>query len=129
GDWNLLVTDNFIADGGSLDAWGLEICTAPASQILDLDTDGVDDTIDNCDGVANADQRDTDGDGFGNYCDPDLNNDGIVNFPDLDMMRAVFFATDDPHSDLNGDGITNFDDLDILKTYFFGSPGPSGIAQ
>ncbi len=129
GDWNLLVTDNFIADGGSLDAWGLEICTAPDSQILDADADGIDDTLDNCAGVANPTQRDTDGDGFGNYCDPDLNNDGRVNFLDLESMQAVFFATDDPDSDLNGDGITNFDDLNILKAYFFGAPGPSGLQQ
>ena len=40
--------------------------------------------------VANADQRDVDGDEFGNVCDPDLNNDGVVNALDLGLLRARF---------------------------------------
>jgi hypothetical protein len=35
----------------------------------DADGDGVDDDLDNCPMVANADQLDTDGDGFGDACD------------------------------------------------------------
>lgn len=36
----------------------------------DLDGDGVPDSVDNCPGVANADQSDRDGDGDGDACDP-----------------------------------------------------------
>ncbi len=94
----------------------------------DADNDGVADVIDNCSGVSNAPQRDTDGDGFGNACDADLDNDGVVNFLDLSIMKDRFFGTD-PDADLNGDGVVNFEDLAILKGQFFQSPGPgpSGV--
>lgn len=36
----------------------------------DTDADGVDDAVDNCPTVPNADQTDTDGDGFGDACVP-----------------------------------------------------------
>ena len=61
----------------------------------DLDSDGIADLVDNCLEVANADQRDTDGDLFGNACDPDLNNDFAVNFADLQIMQSQFFAAPD----------------------------------
>jgi hypothetical protein len=89
----------------------------------DGDADAVPDDTDNCRQLANATQRDTNGDGFGNRCDPDLNDDGTVNFLDLGRMRAVFFGSD-PDADLNGDGLVNFVDLGILRAFFFGPPGP-----
>ena len=90
---------------------------------LDADSDGVPDSVDNCTEVANADQRDTNGDGYGNLCDPDLNDDGTVNFVDLGLMKGVFFSAD-PDADLDGDGAVNFIDLGILRAMFFGPPGP-----
>ena len=90
----------------------------------DTDGDGIADGIDNCTLVANADQRDTNGDGFGNACDADLNNDGVVNFLDLGLLRLAFFS-DDADSDFNGDGAVNFIDLGIMREAFFGPPGPS----
>ena len=37
--------------------------------VIDIDGDGIDDTLDNCLGVSNADQADGDSDGVGNVCD------------------------------------------------------------
>ncbi len=82
--------------------------------------------IDNCMGIDNPDQRDTDGDGYGNMCDPDLNNDGAINFLDLGILKSVFFSSN-ADADLNGDGAVNFLDLGIMKSMFFGAPGPNVI--
>ncbi|MEO1576412.1 MAG: thrombospondin type 3 repeat-containing protein, partial [Pseudomonadota bacterium] len=91
----------------------------------DTDDDLVFDFLDNCTLVANADQRDTDGDGYGNACDPDLNNDGIVNVIDLGQLRLAFFSTGpDLDADFNGDGVVNVVDLGILRSLFFRPPGP-----
>ena len=93
--------------------------------VPDTDGDGVLDDSDNCTLVANADQRDTNGDGYGNACDPDLNNDGIVNVIDLGLLRAAFFDTGpDLDADFNGDGVVNVIDLGLLRALFFQPPGP-----
>ena len=50
----------------------------------DADADGYgDETQDNCPGVANNDQADTDHDGQGDACDDDDDNDGIRDIEDL----------------------------------------------
>ena len=101
---------------------------ATLSIVGDADGDGVLDNADNCTEVANADQRDSNGDGYGNVCDPDLDGSGIVNFADVGLMKAVIF-TSDANADLDGDGIVNFRDVGILKAFIFRPPGPSGIVQ
>jgi hypothetical protein len=87
----------------------------------------VDDGSDNCLGITNTSQRDSDGDGYGNICDADLDNNGRVNFADLAMFRSAF-GTADPNCDLNGDGRVNFTDLAALKSLFGKPPGPSALA-
>ncbi len=97
------------------------------SILPDGDLDNVLDSNDNCQIVANSDQRDTDSDGIGNACDPDFNQDCNINFADLAVMRANFFASGDLVTDLNGDLATNAVDLGIMKSRFFQTPGPSGL--
>ncbi|MEM7081170.1 MAG: dockerin type I domain-containing protein [Pseudomonadota bacterium] len=94
---------------------------------VDTDGDGVQDELDNCVLVSNADQLDTNSDGFGNLCDADLNNDGVINFIDLSLLSSLFLMTDDD-ADLNGDGVVNFIDVSLLSQQFLQVPGPSGIA-
>ena len=96
--------------------------------VIDTDNDGIEDSADNCVTVANADQRDTNGDGYGNVCDADFNDDCVINVIDLGIMRTVFF-TGDGDADLNGDGVVNVLDLGLLRTQFFGAPGPSGTTS
>lgn len=97
----------------------------------DADNDDVLDVIDNCLGVFNPEQTDTNADGFGNDCDADLNNDCAINFLDLSIMSDGFFTNPaspnwNPDADLNGDNLVNFADLNRLSDSFFGTPGPSG---
>lgn len=94
---------------------------------VDGDGDGVCSATDNCTQVANANQRDADGDGIGSLCDADFNQDGVVNFADLARMRTAFFGND-PAVDLNGDGVVNFADLAILRIGMFKPPGPAAAA-
>ena len=90
------------------------------------DADGAGDACDVCTLVANADQRDTDGDGFGNICDADLNNDLTVNLSDFSLFRTAF-GTADPDADLNGDGAVNLSDFSLFRGMFGNAPGPSGL--
>ena len=114
-DRRLRLTNGAASGGGML-----------AYLTVDSDGDGVADTQDNCTLVANANQRDTNGDGYGNICDPDLNNDGIVNIADLTLMRSSI-GTTNADADLNGDGIVNIADITLLRSYVGHPPGPSGL--
>jgi len=50
---------------------------SPRIPRFDRDGDGMGADCDNCPGIANKDQADTDGDALGDVCDPDGDNDGI----------------------------------------------------
>ncbi len=103
-------------------------CSAP---LLDTDEDGVEDALDNCVDLPNADQRDSDADGLGNMCDGDFDQDCLVNFSDLSLQKAVFFMNGDLAEDMTGDETVNFEDLSALKAEFFKdytAANPSGIA-
>jgi hypothetical protein len=80
--------------------------------IIDVDRDGIRDAVDNCPGVANADQANTDGDAFGNACDNcptvanndqlDTDGDGRGNACD----NCPYVANAD-QADSDGDGVGN----------------------
>lgn len=106
----------------------------------DLDGDGIPDTSDNCLGIANADQRDTDADGFGNLCDADVDNDGRVTtswgdlYPtrkrgDLEAIaRTVEAEGYEADHDLDGDGRVDATDVSLAQLWLFRPPGPSAVA-
>ena len=85
--------------------------------VPDTDGDGVIDWTDNCPMLANANQRDTDGDGVGNRCDADLNNDGKVTLVDFAIFRQKF-GTADPDADFNDSGLVTTADLAIFRALF-----------
>ena len=61
--------------------------TAICDVDLDLDDDGIEDDVDNCISIRNADQADFDGDGMGDACDPDDDNDGLDDELDCDPFN------------------------------------------
>lgn len=119
-------------DGFGENPSGFEMTDVQLGKLValpDTDADGVADISDNCTQVANANQRDTNGDGYGNLCDADLNNNGIVNTQDLVVFKAAFGSIGaNLDADFNGDGVVNTKDLTIFKALFGKVPGPSGVA-
>jgi len=75
----------------------------------DTDNDGINDLLDNCASVANADQLDTDSDKKGNACDLDDDNDEI---DDLIEIAAGLDPLDasDAINDLDSDGFSNLEE-------------------
>jgi hypothetical protein len=97
----------------------------------DLDADFVADESDNCLGLANPAQLDTNQDGYGNACDPDYTNDGFVGLPDFSGLSAAWgklpgqpgYSED---VDATGDGLIGLPEFNLFSAYYNGSPGPSG---
>ena len=61
---------------------GIAIFDRTTPPPVDADGDGVPDSIDNCDNVANANQLNSDGDAQGDACDSDDDNDGVADAND-----------------------------------------------
>lgn len=108
-----------VAPGGAF----VQLATLEAGDafgLRDTDDDGVADFYDNAVLVANADQRDTDGDGFGNAIDGDFDQDGRVGSRDFfQFLRAFRTGTDpDGHIDMNGDGFVTTADFGLFLPGF-----------
>jgi len=114
------------------DAHGVSIAYTGMCEDDDADHDLVHDSADNCLGIANWLQWDTDFDQIGNACDPDvapLVNDCVVDYQDLAVLRRNYLVSGPLDTDFNGDGITDKQDLAIMLPYFFGAPGPSALSN
>ncbi|MDE0884028.1 MAG: multicopper oxidase domain-containing protein [Myxococcota bacterium] len=110
-----LTNNNAAGDGGMMTEFTL----------LDQDGESIVDICDNCLGVANPAQVDTDGDLFGNFCDTDLNNDLYADFGDVPLMVRAFIWQEEA-GDFNSDGSVNFYDIARFLDLFNTTPGPSG---
>lgn len=113
----------------------------------DEDSDGVEDAFDNCLGVVNAPQGDTDHDGCGDACDdgnvacdfspapPAIGNpplhDGVIGAPDF-LVIASNFTDPVPAGtlgDCNVDGVVGAPDYLIFATTFLNTVGTSGVTS
>ncbi len=102
-------------DGNGSGGPGTDINDLDNTIATDADSDGVDDAgggtlngPDNCLGIANADQVNTDGDGLGNACDlfpndPDNDLDGDTISGHIDNCFAVANGPNDASNQLNFD--------------------------
>ncbi|WP_010136896.1 collagen-binding domain-containing protein, partial [Ochrovirga pacifica] len=80
----------------------------------DQDNDGVNDDVDNCPTVANADQADLDNDGQGDVCDNDDDGDGVND--DVDNCPTVANPSqNDLDNDGQGDACDEDDDNDGIN--------------
>ncbi|MFK8030858.1 MAG: DUF1800 family protein [Gammaproteobacteria bacterium] len=111
------------------------VLSSHASWAVDTDSDGVEDSVDNCLLIDNPAQNDTDSDSYGNWCDADFNQNGIVNFQDLFLLNTVFFESEPfstelaGHADMNSDGAVNFLDLALFRGSFLSPPGPAALSE
>ena len=76
---------------------------------FDADNDGIANSFDNCPGIANQAQTDTDSDGQGDACDLDDDNDGM---PDAYEIAMGFNPLDpaDASVDADADGYSNIEE-------------------
>ncbi len=102
---------------GGMSSWSWE--TAPC---IDSDGDGINDDLDNCPGVFNADQQDANHDGIGDVCDssfPSLYVMDRIDFHDFAVLAQAWGQRGtDLAADLDNDGIVSMGDLALLAEYW-----------
>lgn len=80
----------------------------------DVDSDGVDDIIDNCLLIANIDQVDFDSDGFGDACDDDKDGDGFTSNNDINDLNT-YLSTDPDNDGVDSSGTSHYSDNVCLQ--------------
>ena len=106
----------------------------PTPCTVDLDADGVCDTLDNCIPInqngnsVNPAQDDTDGDFCGNVCDADVDQDGLVSFADIFIClnQFGFPNLDCDFTEPIGGGLIGYGDIFTMFAFFASPAGPSG---
>jgi hypothetical protein len=101
------------------------------------DGDAIENAFDNCTGVSNATQKDSDHDGCGDACDADFNGDGASGAADFVTFKAAFGSVEgnpgppayNAVTDLDCDGGVGASDFVLFKGEFGGNSGPSGITN
>src|SRR5437763_1932116 len=99
-------TDGDGVPDGAGDANGSDAFPDDPTRHADADADGVAEPGDNCPGLANPTQVDTDHDGLGDACDPDIDGDGFANASDALPYDPA------EHADADGDGVGDNADPD-----------------
>jgi len=94
-------TDGDGVDDGSELLAGTDPTNNADTPLIDIDNDGIDDNIDNCVGIPNADQSNIDGDALGDLCDSDIDQDGHINSEDNSPYISNFNQND---TDIDGIG-------------------------
>ena len=93
--------------------WGSDHGDGPCND-NDKDDDGINDKHDNCPGVKNKGQNDTDKDGRGDACDKDDDNDGVKDAKD-NCPKVKNHGQNDTDKDGRGDACDKDDDNDGVK--------------
>ena len=109
--------------------WGSPTLAGP---LPDFDSDGVNDSADNCSEAVNPLQDDTDTDDCGNICDADYDQSGLVDFGDFGSFASAFGAVGntlqqhaEPISAVSP-RVVDFGDFGVFANVFNSVPGPSG---
>lgn len=92
----------------------------------DVDTDGVQDSDDNCLVIPNPAQVDANLDGYGNICDADVDDGCAVGGGDLAQVLANWGAFAPNAADIDEGGAVGGGDLAQVLANWGSAPGPSG---
>jgi hypothetical protein len=97
------------------------------------DGDTIEDSFDNCTGVANADQKDVDHDGCGDRCDGDFDQNGGAGISDFTLFKGAFNTIEgqpayNAAADMDCNGGVGTTDFSLFKAEFNTPTGPSGVS-